>query len=490
MNFISLILCLCFLGLLSDAELREDVLQHFVGGDGAAGGDGPEAADGVPELFAQEVGGKLVAQCGEGAVECPAGVVEGCAVAAARDDRVAVVEAFGVDGGAQRAAQAVDAVAPSGRDADRPVGRCVGGWGDVGLVDDRQQRLIGAEREFDRGYRRDRGVDETHDDPGALDAGQRALDAHAFEPVVGGADARRVEEPEADPVDVDALLDHVARRAGDLRDHRPILAQQAVEERRFADVRRADQRDGDTLLDRVAQPERVVQAVDLPTDALHRLAQLPAVGELHILLREIQLQFQQGDQLQQPVAQPVERRRVAAAQLCRGQRMGRARRGGDQIGDGLGLREVELSGQIGADGEFARLGHAGSGRAQQAEHLRDDVGGAVAREFDRILARVGVRRAEEGRQHVVDRAVAVDDAAVVHAVARGCGEVRAAAEDAVAERRSAGAADADDGDGAARRRGGGDDDVVIGRHVVIGRRGPLTGAIRGSAARHGACGGP
>ena len=45
MNFISMFLCLYFLGLLSDAELGEDVVEDVVGDDGADAGDGREGAD-------------------------------------------------------------------------------------------------------------------------------------------------------------------------------------------------------------------------------------------------------------------------------------------------------------------------------------------------------------------------------------------------------------------------------------------------------------
>ena len=50
------------IALLSDAKFRKDVLKDFVGDDGAAGGDGTESVDDLADLFAQQVGGKPVAQ--------------------------------------------------------------------------------------------------------------------------------------------------------------------------------------------------------------------------------------------------------------------------------------------------------------------------------------------------------------------------------------------------------------------------------------------
>ena len=150
--------------------------------------------------------------------------------------------------------------------------------------------------------------------------------------------------------------------------------------------------------------------------------------------------------------------------------MRRPRRRGDHVGHGLGLREVEFPGQVGADGEFARLGHASARGGQQPEDFRDDVGGAVARDFDRVFARVGVRGAENGRQHVVDHAVAVGYRAVMHRVAVCLGERPPAPEYPVADGEGFSAADADDGDGPSGGGCRGDDGIVIGVHYLPSMR--------------------
>ncbi len=55
MNFILIFLCVCFLGLLSDAELRENLTEDLVCGDFS--GDGAQMEDRLPDLFAEQVGG-------------------------------------------------------------------------------------------------------------------------------------------------------------------------------------------------------------------------------------------------------------------------------------------------------------------------------------------------------------------------------------------------------------------------------------------------
>ena len=247
-------------------------------------------------------------------------------------------------------------------------------------------------------------IGHADDDPRPRDGGAGPFDPHAFEPVVGRADARRVDEAEQYAVDVHRLLDGVARGARDLRDHGAFLAQQAVQQGRFPDIGGSDDRHGHAPFEGIAQREGVAQGLYFGVDPAHRLPQFGPVGELHVLLGEVQLQFEQRHQLHEPAAQRTERRGVAAPHLGRGQRMGGAGGGGDQIGHRFGLREIHLSGEERPCGEFARPGHAGARGEEQPQDFGDDVGGAVAGEFDRILARIGVRCAENRCEHVVDRA--------------------------------------------------------------------------------------
>ena len=93
----------------ADAEVGEDGLEDFGGGDGA--GDGGEVVDGFAEVLGDEVGGKGgVESVGDGAKEA-CGFAEGVGVALVCDDDVGsgvfsecVVEFFD-----DEVAQAVDA---------------------------------------------------------------------------------------------------------------------------------------------------------------------------------------------------------------------------------------------------------------------------------------------------------------------------------------------------------------------------------------------
>ena len=84
-------------------------------------------ADHLTDLLAQQVGRQALVEPFDGAGEGFAGLGERRVVAAVRYDGVAVVERRSVHRSAQRPAEAVDAFAVSGREADRAFGqRCVG----------------------------------------------------------------------------------------------------------------------------------------------------------------------------------------------------------------------------------------------------------------------------------------------------------------------------------------------------------------------------
>ena len=89
------ILCFYFLRLFSDAELREDRSEDFVGSDGT--GDGAQMMIDKAELFGQKIGGAAVVEGGEGTDEGFVRSDEGFVVATVGDDGVAVINGRGID---------------------------------------------------------------------------------------------------------------------------------------------------------------------------------------------------------------------------------------------------------------------------------------------------------------------------------------------------------------------------------------------------------
>jgi len=130
--------------LFPDAELREYGFEDLFRDD-VLPGDAAQMADDLTDLFAQQVGRKVVAQTVEGGAQGFGRRRQGFVMAAVGDDRAAVVERFRIDRVAQDPAQVVDAVAVACRDADGAFGKCETGCF-VDFVVYRQQRLVGTER--------------------------------------------------------------------------------------------------------------------------------------------------------------------------------------------------------------------------------------------------------------------------------------------------------------------------------------------------------
>ena len=76
--------------------------------------------------------------------------------------------------------------------------------------------------------------------------------------------------------------------------------------------------------------------------------------------------------------------------------------GGDEVGDGFGLAEVELAVEVGAHGELAGTGHSATVLDEEVEDATDDVSGAVTGDFHGVLASVAVGGAEDGDEGFVD----------------------------------------------------------------------------------------
>ena len=151
-------------------------------------------------------------------------------------------------------------------------------------------------------------------------------------------------------------------------------------------------------------------------------ARQPAAGiggreEVDLLVGEVERRLDQRAQLDQRFGQRLDLVRKCAVERARRRARGRLGAGVDQVGDGLGLRQVELVVEKRALGELARPGDAQGGqdgrsvaavdrrrgfetaREQQLQHDRT----AVRLQLEHVLSGVRMRRRKEDRQAVVDR---------------------------------------------------------------------------------------
>lgn len=142
------------------------------------------------------------------------------------------------------------------------------------------------------------------------------------------------------------------------------------------------------------------------------------------------------------------------------------RGGGDEVGYGFGLRQVEFAVGEGPPGELAGGGQAAALTQQQGDDLLLYVGRTVARNLYGVFAGEGVGGNEEGGDDVVEGVpLLVGDGAVVCGIGLGLGKRFAVgrAEYAVGDGHGFGAADAYDGDAAATGCGGDGADGILGQ---------------------------
>ena len=459
--------------LLADAEFGEDGAEDFVGRDLA--GDFAQIVHALADVLGEEVAREAGLQAVEGAQHGIVGVHEGFVVAGVGDDYVVFAGLGQVDGIDQHRLEGVDVLVVRRREEYHcGVGHLVGealvqsgellpgGVVDfVDFVEGDDEVLAAAAREYLPGELLDLlrgvgGVDEPDDDGGLVEFLEGALDAHALDGVVGLADAGGVDEAEGDALQHDGVFDDVAGGAVDVGDEGAVFLDEAVEQGRFAGVGLADDGGGDAVFDGVAEAERVGEALDDALDFAGQVGEFLAVGKLYLLFAEVEFEFDERYEGEQLLAQAGELAAESATHLLDGQAVRGGRGGGDEVGHGFGLRQVELAVDEGAAGELAGGGQPAALAQQQGHDLLLYVDGAVARDFDGIFAGEGVGGDEEGGDDVVEGvARLVGDGAVVGGIGAGLGQRFAGGgmEYAVGDGDGLGAAHANDGDAASAGSG-------------------------------------
>ncbi len=187
------------------------------------------------------------------------------------------------------------------------------------------------------------------------------------------------------------------------RGDRRLAPRDPVQEARFAGVGRPDDRDADA----VAQP---LPAVAVGEMALDLGGELAGFGEdavfdfrRQIFVGKIDRGFEMGESMGQParpIAIEIAEFAVELAQCLTALRIGLGHR---EVGDRLGLGEVELAVQKGAAGELAGLGEPQPEPAQRPHYRGEHGAAAVQMELGDILAG-GARRGREPQdESVVER---------------------------------------------------------------------------------------
>ena len=194
----------------------------------------------------------------------------------------------------------------------------------------------------------------------------------------------------------------IAGGAGPLGDDGRFVAGQGVEQGGLADIGLADDGDGHALAQATTLSGLLTGFREQRfrrRQALHQ----SGVGEpVDVLVGKIQRTFDEHPQVGQLRGEGLQAPGEGAFEgLLRGAHR-LAGSGVDEIGNGLGLGEVEAAVEVGAFGEFSGLGDAGSGRDRRAQQFRQQHRTAVALQLHDVFAGEGVRALEAQYQALVE----------------------------------------------------------------------------------------
>jgi hypothetical protein len=203
-------------------------------------------------------------------------------------------------------------------------------------------------------------------------------------------------------------------------------------------------------------------------EALDFGADLAPRREADVFVGEIDLDFEMRANRYDLGAKLGDARGKCARELLYRDRQCAVAARGDNIGDGLGLGEIDLAVQKRAAGEFPRLGYAGARVECERHDAANNEWTPVALDFGYILARQAGRTAHHDRERAIDASAAcgIDDVAQAHRSGRKFGRMHGA-EDRVEDFQCARTGQADDRDGADSRRSGRRYDRVGGVHREI-----------------------
>ena len=313
------------------------------------------------------------------------------------------------------------------------------------------------------------------DNIGLLDLGPGALDADSLDRVVGVAQAGSVDEVDGHAFDADLLDDAVTGGAGDGGDDGNFGASQGVEQAGLADVGGAGEHDVQALAQTGTALGGVEETPQGVVDAREAPGSVGFLQEVDFFFGEVEGGLDQHAQGEQLFGQVIDLPREDALKRSGGGSGGLLSAGFDEVGNGLGLHEVELVVQEGAFGEFAGLGQADAEGSTYLQHaaqqdLLDD-GAAVALQLQDVFAGVGMGGGEPERQAVVDGlgigrqegaigSLAGDEAAL------GTEDVGSQGDDDI----RLGRRDAHDTDGALARGGGNGADGAFVLHGVYPKK--------------------
>ena len=221
------------------------------------------------------------------------------------------------------------------------------------------------------------------------------------------AQAGRVHDAERNTAQGEVFFDRIAGRPRNLADHGTVVAEEKIEQARFADIRAAVNDQTHTLAKHASFVRRRKQFLHARKKIIDPAGEgLTAFG-IDPLFRKINEGLEVSQCHKGFLAQCIDLPPQSSLELGR-RRLGRGfSPRGDQVHHRLRLGQIHLAIEKGASGEFARGCACGAGHQDGPQYPLSHDHAAVSANLDHILPRVAVRGTKDSQQDIInDRSLA------------------------------------------------------------------------------------
>ena len=215
----------------------------------------------------------------------------------------------------------------------------------IDLVEQHEEfsRVVGGQEGFFLGGEVLGGIDEAHAQIGLGEGAAGAADAFLFNFAGGVAQTGGIHELQGIAVEDDGFLDGVAGSAGVGGDDGAVAAGQEVQKGGFADVGGAGDDDAGAVAQDVALVPGVQQGLDFAGNGRQTAANLVWNRLRQFIIRKIEHGLDVGRNGEQGVVKRADPAAEGVFELGGGEPRGAFGTGLDEVEDGLGLGEVDLS---------------------------------------------------------------------------------------------------------------------------------------------------
>jgi hypothetical protein len=253
-------------------------------------------------------------------------------------------------------------------------------------------------------------VDNVQNEIGDAHRLHRPRDAFGLDRVGRLSETGGVDERHAQSVEIDHLRHQVACRAGHVGDNRAGAPDERVEQARLPHVRSPDDRNLQPFSNQPAAASIHQQRLGSGTQHVNRRRQLAGVDEVITLFGKIHRRFEPRDQVEERRVHVANRVRQRPFELIeRRSRLQRGRRI-DQVGDRLGLWQVDAAVQKRTQRELSRFGEPCPAGGRCAHDGSQHHRASMHADLHDIVARVRFRSWKIRDEGMVDRGAVVGPA--------------------------------------------------------------------------------